>query len=174
MARGGGGLATTLGELDMVESASQGYATGLTEGGLTLNGTIDLQSGAWVLANTKHPGEFNVELMKNYAHRAIHDLNLVGKAAACAYYGQAPVRSYYMACSAGGRQGYFSAYNYPDDFDGVLAAAPAHYSSEVLMATTWPVVVMNEAGVAPPNCVFEAFQAAIVAACMNSTAQRTD
>ena len=42
-----------------------------------------------------------------------------------AYYGKAPSRSYYLGCSAGGRQGMQSALRYPDDFDGIVAGAPA-------------------------------------------------
>ncbi|KAH8902614.1 tannase and feruloyl esterase [Coniochaeta sp. PMI_546] len=165
LALGGGGLATTDGPSFSIDPTSQGYATGYTEGGLTLNGTINPQIGAWVLANNTNHGEYNLELLKNFVSRAIHDLSLVGRAAVRAYYGNVPSRSYYSGCSAGGFQGYVSAQGYAGDFDGILANAPVQFLPQVAMATTWPPLLMEEAGVAPPMCVFDAFQAAIVSTC---------
>lgn len=165
LALGGGGLATTVGSASSIDPTSQGYATGYTEGGLTLNGTINPQTGAWLLTNTTDPGEYNLELLKNFVSRAMHDLSLVGKAAVRAYYGDVPSRSYYSGCSAGGLQGYSSAQYYPDDFDGILANAPILFMPQIGVATTWPPLLMEQAGVAPPMCIFDAFQAAIVAAC---------
>ncbi|KAB5580273.1 tannase and feruloyl esterase-domain-containing protein [Coniochaeta sp. 2T2.1] len=117
------------------------YASGLTEGGLTLNGTIDPQLGVFVLTNTRDPSSYNLELIKNFESRAIHDLAVVAKAE------------------------YFSAQYYPNDFDGILANAPGFDPAHLAMADALPPLLMRETGVAPPMRVFDAFQAAIVAAC---------
>ena len=49
----------------------------------------------------------------------------VGKALSKAYYAKDSSRSYFSACSDGGRQAVGIAQRYPQHFDGILAAAPA-------------------------------------------------
>jgi len=160
-ATGGGGLATGYGDLYLLGAAPFGYSTGTTEGGLTLNGTINAQSGAWALKSDNTPNE---SLIKNFAYRALHDMNLMGKSLTQSFYGQAPAYSYYTGCSTGGRMGYLSAQVYPDDFDGIMANAPAVNSPEISPGDYWPTVVMLNLG-APPQCVFNAYYNATLAYC---------
>ncbi|KAM6533554.1 tannase-like protein [Fusarium falciforme] len=42
------------------------------------------------------------------------------------FYGQPHTKSYYLGCSMGGRQGFKEAQDFPADFDGIIAGAPAH------------------------------------------------
>ncbi|KLO15211.1 tannase and feruloyl esterase [Schizopora paradoxa] len=73
-------------------------------------------------------GEFfvnNPEVLNDFTHRSIHTEQLVGKQLVREYYGKPHKKSYYMGCSTGGRQGVLSALRYPEDFDGILAGAPA-------------------------------------------------
>jgi feruloyl esterase len=50
---------------------------------------------------------------------------MVGKRLVKQFYNQAHSKAYYLGCSQGGRQGINSANKYPDDFDGIVAGAPA-------------------------------------------------
>lgn len=160
-ATGGGGLAAGFGERSLLGPASLGYSTGSSDGGLTLNRTIDPQSGRWALRENGVPNE---SLIKNFATRAIHDMTVIGKSLTETFYGQAPAYSYYTGCSTGGRQGYFAAQAHPEDFDGILANAPALNSPEISPGDFWPSVVMHNLG-APPQCVFEAYYDATLEYC---------
>ena len=71
------------------------------------------------------PGVPNTPLQVDFAYRSEHLLAVVGKQLIQAYYGQAPKYSYWNGCSTGGRQGLMMAQRYPEDYDGVLAGAPA-------------------------------------------------
>ncbi|KAK5160210.1 hypothetical protein LTR04_004764 [Oleoguttula sp. CCFEE 6159] len=61
----------------------------------------------------------------NNGHNALHTGVVVGKQLTTKYYGQDYKKSYYLGCSTGGRQGLKSVQDFPDDFDGVVAGAPA-------------------------------------------------
>jgi feruloyl esterase len=160
MATGGGGLAAGYESLTAyVTNAS--YAGAFTDAGLTLGGTIDPGSGRWAL---KSDGTLNMDLVKNFADRSIHDMTVISKAAVEAFYGRKPRYNYYFGCSTGGRMGYFAAQRHPEDFDGILANAPAFYMPPAIIGLFWPSVVMGNI-VAPPQCVFEEYQKDIIMVC---------
>jgi feruloyl esterase len=50
---------------------------------------------------------------------------VVSKAVVKNYYCRPASKAYYVGCSTGGRQGFKMIQDFPDDFDGVLAGAPA-------------------------------------------------
>src|SRR5262249_42447593 len=54
-----------------------------------------------------------------------HDMAVMAKALIENYYGNAPRLSYWSGCSAGGKQALKEAQRYPEDFDGIIAGAPA-------------------------------------------------
>lgn len=160
VAAGGGGYAA--GDISQLPPlVAQGYAAGTSDGGLTLNNTISASSALWVL---DQPGQWNLDLMLNFAYRTIHDLSLIGKAVVQDFYEKPADFSYYMGCSTGGRQGYSSAHFYPDDFDGIVASAPAIYTARYSVGALWPTVVLTNVD-APPNCVFEHYRNSIIQAC---------
>jgi feruloyl esterase len=144
-----------------VKQVASGYAASSTDAGLTLDNTVNPQSGEWAL---KDDGSPNEELQLNFAWRSIHDMAVVSKDIIKQFYGIKPEYSYWHGCSQGGRQGYAAAAKYPTDFDGILAIAPAIDIATFALADFWPPVVMQNSE-APPFCVFEAYQKAIVAEC---------
>jgi len=66
------------------------------------------------------------EKVKDFAYRAMHEMTVQSKALIKVFYDQGPRLSYYNGCSTGGRQGLMSAQRYPEDFDAILAGAPAN------------------------------------------------
>ncbi|MBI3207443.1 MAG: tannase/feruloyl esterase family alpha/beta hydrolase [Candidatus Solibacter usitatus] len=67
----------------------------------------------------------NPQKLLDYAFRSLHVTAETAKRVAQAYYGSRPSKSYYVGCSTGGRQGLQFAQRYPEDFDGIVAGAPA-------------------------------------------------
>lgn len=61
----------------------------------------------------------------DFGHASYDIVAQVGKAISNAHYAKEPSRSYFSACSDGGRQAVGQAQRYPQNFDGILAAAPA-------------------------------------------------
>jgi feruloyl esterase len=68
----------------------------------------------------------NLQGLVDFGYRATHVTTVAGKAVAEAYYNAKPKRSYFFACSTGGRQGLIEAQRFPSDFDGIVAIAPAN------------------------------------------------
>ncbi|KAI7537672.1 tannase and feruloyl esterase [Hortaea werneckii] len=86
---------------------------------------------ASVGANNGHNGTSgeafyqNTEVVADFAYRSVHTGVIVGKEITKAYYEKEHHKSYYLGCSTGGRQGFKSAQDFPEDFDGIVAGAPA-------------------------------------------------
>jgi feruloyl esterase len=133
-----------------------GYASGATDTG------HEGGSGSFALdAN----GKINWQAIRDNAHVGIHEMTVTGKALTEAMYGAAPKYSYFNGCSTGGRQGLMEAQRYPQDYNGIVAAAPAINWPKLMMQSVWSTVVMNEMGNPVPACKLAAATAAAVAAC---------
>ena len=61
----------------------------------------------------------------DFGHNSYHVVVQVGKAILNNYYAKAPAHTYFLSCSDGGRQAVGIAQRYPQDFDGIVAGAPA-------------------------------------------------
>jgi feruloyl esterase len=95
-----------------------------------LGGYVVVNSNSGHDAAVEPNGSFafnNRQAEIDYGHRAVHLSTIAAKFIAQAYYKRAPSKSYFDGCSAGGRQGLMQAQRYPNDFDGIIAGAPANY-----------------------------------------------
>jgi feruloyl esterase len=61
----------------------------------------------------------------------MHGSVVTAKTTVAAYYDKASSYNYYAGCSTGGRQGLKEAQMYPEDFDGIIAGAPAWWTSHM-------------------------------------------
>ena len=66
----------------------------------------------------------------------MHGSVVASKIVTAAFYEKEISYNYYSGCSTGGRQGLKEAEFYPDDFDGILAGAPAWWTSHLQPWTT--------------------------------------
>jgi feruloyl esterase len=109
--QGVGGYAGSIGPLDA--GLRRGYASASTDTGHQGSAT----DAEWALNN--RPKEID------FAHRGAHVTTVAGKQLTEGYYGSAPRHAYFNGCSNGGRMALIAAQRYPEDFDGIVAGAPA-------------------------------------------------
>jgi feruloyl esterase len=131
---------------------NEGYATASTDTG------HKGQSGRFALG---HP-----EKLIDFAYRAVHETAVRSKEIVAAFYDRPARLSYFDGCSTGGRQGLMEAQRYPEDFDGIIAAAPAHHMTHL---AAWRLaveanVIRNSAG-AIPETKLALVNRAVLAAC---------
>jgi feruloyl esterase len=74
------------------------------------------------------------ERIKDFGYRAIHLMTVRGKQIAAALYQQNARRAYFAGCSTGGQNALMEAQRFPDDYDGILAGAPAFNRTHLHMA----------------------------------------
>jgi tannase/feruloyl esterase len=68
----------------------------------------------------------------DYQYRAVRELTVTGKSITTAHYGQPIEKSYWLGRSTGGRQGLKEAQRYPQDYDAIIAGAPANNWSPLM------------------------------------------
>lgn len=159
---GGGGYSASFGSLYMTQAVGNGYVALDTDAGHE-RGLVTAQSpGGWALES---PGVVNMQLVSDWGASSLHEMAIIGKAVTDSYYGTEPKYSYFTGCSGGGRQAMMIAQRYADDFDGIMAAAPAINIEKFIPAGYWATKVMLDLGVIPAPCELEAFTQAAVDAC---------
>lgn len=92
--------------------AKQGYAAATTDMGTAPNPLL--------------AGIANPDVWKDFGHRATHLMTVVGKALVKQHYGKEPTYCYFIGGSTGGQQALSLAQRHPEDYDGIIAAVPAH------------------------------------------------
>jgi Tannase and feruloyl esterase len=114
---GNGGLAGSIPAAQVKARVDEGYAAAGTDDGHGGNG----RTATWALG---HP-----QKIKDFGTRSLKETTDVGKLLVKTQKGEAPKRSYFVGCSAGGREALMEAQRFPDDFDGIVAGATANYNT---------------------------------------------
>jgi len=117
-----GGFAGYINYMDLAAAVQAGQAGVATDTGHAAS-AVD---GAWAKG---HP-----ERVRDYGWRGVHVSTVAGKQLVTQFYGRAPTHSYFIGCSNGGRQALMEAARFPEDYDGIVAGAPASLFTEVAMA----------------------------------------
>ena len=151
---GNGGFAGLIDTHSLGRAVRAGYTATATDTGHT-GSPID---AAWALG---HP-----EKVIDFGHRGVHEMTRVSKAVAQAFYGKAVQRSYFDGCSDGGREALMEAQRYPEDYDGILAGAPANNWTPLLSTAAYDtqVLTMDPASFIPPAKI-PTIASAVNAAC---------
>ncbi|MCD7972913.1 MAG: tannase/feruloyl esterase family alpha/beta hydrolase [Candidatus Azobacteroides sp.] len=118
--------------------------------------TVGIQRG-FAIANTDmgtSPGVNEIvnypEKWKDFGYRATHEMTVIGKVITTCFYNQTPSYSYFVGCSTGGQQALMEAQRYPEDYDGILAGAPANNRTHLHTQFLWNHMVANQ----DPECRF--------------------
>jgi pimeloyl-ACP methyl ester carboxylesterase len=77
------------------------------------------------------------EAALNFANASVGKVTIAAKAIVARYYGQSPKRSYFAGCSTGGREGMLASARYPEQFDGIVAGAPAMRTGNSNIGLAW-------------------------------------
>lgn len=119
---GNGGFAGSIGYEQMAGNLRRGFATAGQDAGHTGNA----EDASWAL---HHP-----EKVVDFGWRGLHLTTERAKAIAQRFYGEGVRQSYFDSCSDGGREALMEAERFPEDFNGILAGAPAYNWTGLLSA----------------------------------------
>ncbi|QRW22252.1 feruloyl esterase B [Rhizoctonia solani] len=117
---GNGGYAGGVNYPDMgIPLSKYGFAVASTDTGH--NGTSE--DGSFTIGNP----ETQYCKQIDFGYRAVHMSTEFSKKIVEQYYGKPASYNYWIGCSSGGKQGMKSIQKYPEDYDGVVAGAPAQW-----------------------------------------------
>ncbi len=119
---GNGGFGGSIYYAQMAANVARGYATAGSDAGHQANA----EDASWAY---RHP-----EKIKDFGWRAVHLTALRSKDIVKAFYGEAQKAAYFDACSDGGREALMEAQRFPEDYDGILAGAPANNWAHMVSA----------------------------------------
>ncbi|KZP23964.1 tannase and feruloyl esterase, partial [Athelia psychrophila] len=158
---GGGGWSVS-GSSSQPAGVAYGAAAGITDGGF---GGFSSSLTANLLSPVN--GTIAWSRLESFAYQAIHEMTVTGKELTAAFYNLTDdaLKSYYMGCSEGGREGHMSTQRFPLDFDGVIGAAPAMYFPIMQLAQGWPNIAMAQQNHWPSPCALRAIQEDFISAC---------
>jgi len=72
-----------------------------------------------------------------YSEKALDSVATTAKRIVKSFYGRAAQHNYFAGCSNGGREGMVFAQRFPEQFDGIVAAAPAFAVPKAAIAEAW-------------------------------------
>jgi len=121
---GNGGFIGRITYTDLNKGFQRGYAVAGSDTGHQSD-----NDESWAFG---HP-----EKIIDWSYRAVHEMAVDAKQIVQAYYGTAAKLAYWDGCSTGGKQGLTEAQRYPNDFDGVVAGAPANYITHLQLGSEY-------------------------------------
>jgi hypothetical protein len=155
MQLGNGGFAGAIPERSILKRVADGYAAAATDDGHKSEEPTD---ASWALG---HPDK-----LVDFGYRALKETTDAARAIILAYTGRAAGHSYFVGCSDGGREALMEAQHYPDDFDGIVAGAPANHWTHLFYGAVWAeqALLATAKSYVPPSKL-PALEKAALAAC---------
>ena len=143
---GGGGFQGVISYNELSSGIQAGFAATNSDLGTGVSGCSPLYCGsngnmgnplaiAFGDPSTPSTGLFgHPERIKDFGYRAIHLMTVRGKEIANAFYRRNAGKAYFAGCSTGGQNALMEAQRFPEDYDGILAGAPAFNRTHLHMA----------------------------------------
>jgi feruloyl esterase len=166
---GCGGLCGSVSDPTQQSSFSFSYKCPLVQQGGFVTAATDMGHQGNDAAWTTDP-----QKQADFAYRGQHITTLAAKKLMKAYYGQEQKFSYFVGCSDGGREALMAAQRYPNDYNGIIAGAPAaHFQVQNSVYHGWSVVANSTTGDSNGNSVLypdkvAVLHKAVLAACADT------
>ncbi|WP_343519254.1 tannase/feruloyl esterase family alpha/beta hydrolase [Sphingomonas sp.] len=156
MGAGNGGFGANLGipALLMRGAVARGYASVGSDMGHFGKSDVD---ASWALGAP--------EKIRDYGWRANHLAAQAAKQVIAAYYAAPLAASYFHGCSDGGRQALIEAQRFPDDYDAIIAGAPAIPWTRMASAFASNAQALSRPGAALGAAQLKLLQTASLARC---------
>jgi feruloyl esterase len=110
-------------------------------------------------------GDGSPEMIRDWAFRGTHEMTVVAKEIVSRYYGRAASKAYFAGCSTGGHQALMEAQRYPDDYDGIIAGAPAHNRTRLHTRFAALRLLGQQPGATLPRSLMQAWRASVLRTC---------
>ncbi|KAM0320087.1 hypothetical protein ACHAO8_000682 [Botrytis cinerea] len=113
-------------------------------------------------------GSINWDATYMFGYQALGEMTLVGKSLTKGFYGlsdDTKVYTYYEGCSDGGREGMSQVQRWGEEYDGVIAGAPAFRFSQQQVHHVFSSAVEHTLDYYPPPCEMDKIVNATIAAC---------
>ena len=151
---GNGGTAGSVPLFSLLDGVVRGYATAATDSGHLWPDGLDY---GWASGRP--------EAVVDFGWRAVEQTTRAAKRIVKAGLGNAPRRAYFMGCSDGGRDAMMAAQRLPNEFDGIVAGAPALAWLDLMTGQSLLQREFSHPTPALPVAKLPAIQAAALAAC---------
>lgn len=153
---GNGGAAGKVSSLSLAGGLRRGFATANTD----LGSYPASQPGIGF-----NFGDGRPEAVRDWAFRATHEMTVLAKDVVVRFYGRSASKAYFIGCSTGGHQALTEAQKYPDDYDAIIAGAPAHNRTHLHIRFAALRDLGMQPGAAIPASLMKVWSGAIVKAC---------
>jgi tannase len=155
---GGGGFSLSS---DATGGLPYGAASGATSAGYN---AFDQSYDEVVLYGN---GTINWDATYAFAYTALGELTKIGKPLTQAFYGlgDTKVYTYFEGCSDGGREAMSQVQRWGEEYDGVVAGAPAFRFAQQQVLHVFPATINAIKDYYPPPCALDKIVNATIAAC---------
>jgi feruloyl esterase len=160
---GNGGFAGQVPVAQLTEGVRRGYAAAGTDDG---HSSTDGTDAKWALG---HP-----EKVRDFGDRALKVTHDAAERITAAYTGRKARLAYFEGCSDGGREALMVAQRYPEDFNGVVAGAPAAYWTTLMNGAAALSKRQEDPAARIPKSKLPLLQVAALAACGGSAGYISD
>lgn len=132
---GSGGWGGSIQPEEFIGPIAGGFAVAATDDGHQNKDALDGLTPNWALG---HP-----EKVIDFGYRALHETAVMSKTAMQGYFSKPASQAYFMGCSDGGREALMEAERYPEDFNGIVAGAPANHWTHHFAGFVWNELALN-------------------------------
>ena len=160
---GGGGYSISMGSSGLAAGLGYGAVAGTTNGGFG-----DGYSTSADEVNLLGNGTINWDTIYMFGYQALGETTVVGKALARSFYSLADetkIYTYFSGCSDGGREAWSQIQRWGEEYDGVVAGAPAFRYSHQQVGHLTSNIIEYTMDYYPPPCELEKIVNLTIAAC---------